>query len=102
MHLSNVSNINYRLHGLSSGVNKMARQVSMLFIVRKSNAVNYQRGNPDEWVHVYKCNTNQLSHINDNISNNVVEYDIDNQQLNNYRYDKCGNMLLDLQEKINL
>ena len=43
----------------------------------------------------YNTGTNQLQYITDNVANNVSTTDIDNQNPNNYIYDKSGNMVAD-------
>jgi RHS repeat-associated protein len=43
----------------------------------------------------YNAGTNQLQYITDNVATNVSATDIDNQNPNNYIYDKSGNMVAD-------
>jgi RHS repeat-associated protein len=43
---------------------------------------------------------NQLLHVNDGTGSTVVDYDIDNQGNNNYKYDNIGNLIKDVAEEI--
>ena len=48
----------------------------------------------------YKTGTNQLLYVDDLIADGAFDYDIDDQQSNNYAYDKIGNLISDQAEEI--
>ena len=64
------------------------------------NILKYKRNKDggitqDSLNYKYNAGTNQLQYITDNIASNVSATDIDNQNPNNYIYDKSGNMVAD-------
>ena len=54
----------------------------------------------DNLTYLYNSKTNQLNQITDKIGANKFEGDIDNQNPNNYLYDKTGNLTKDVKEGI--
>ncbi|GEM_PF-1576376 len=72
---------------LMAGSNFWANAQVQVVVVRyfEEITVNYK----------YNAGTNQLQYITDNVLNTVSTTDIDNQNPNNYIYDKSGNMVAD-------
>ena len=54
----------------------------------------------DNLTYLYNSKTNQLNQITDKIAANKFHGDIDNQNPNNYLYDKTGNLTKDVKESI--
>jgi RHS repeat-associated protein len=57
-------------------------------------------GRMDDLVYYYKSGTNQLTHVNDQVSASTFSNDIDNQTADNYVYDEIGNLKRDQSEQI--
>jgi RHS repeat-associated protein len=56
--------------------------------------------NIDDLTYHYITGTNQLDHVDDDITADAVHYDIDDQDAGNYTYDKIGNLISDAGEEI--
>jgi RHS repeat-associated protein len=54
----------------------------------------------DRLTYHYKAGTNQLSYVDDQVHKDSFDYDIDDQYLDNYTYDKIGNLISDRAEEI--
>lgn len=55
----------------------------------------------DHFTYNYKANTNQLTHVNDDVTLSAIfTEDIDNQGTNNYDYDQIGQLTQDISEQI--
>jgi hypothetical protein len=54
----------------------------------------------DDFTYTYASGRNQLTHVDDAITNTNYNDDIDDQSINNYSYDAIGNMIQDVAEEI--
>ncbi len=54
----------------------------------------------DDFTYNYQTGRNRLRHVNDAVADGVSTDDIDNQDADNYAYDKIGNLIKDEQEEI--
>ncbi len=95
--------VNYKL-GYTSGVNSTYEydrngNISKLYREAKTNSGSVVA--MDNFTYHYKPNTNQLTYVDDTVSQSLFNVDIDDQAPNNYDYDEIGQLIKDEAENIN-